>query len=438
MLQKADPVILKRLDKRIMECESGRILSREPRAFVVTNLGEKVNSPSEEYAPVLTEDERLLIFTSRRPAGNLSAQKDAEGNYFEDIFYSNKEQETWTAAQNIGRPVNSPFHDSDLALSADGTQLYLYTDENAGDILKSEFTKGKWSPPLPMPPPINSPYHESSMSVSSDGRRMFIASDRTGGRGGSDIYLIEKNEAGRWMQPQNLGPTVNTEWDEDSPFIDSDGHTLYFSSTGHNSIGGFDIFRTKENNAQWSQAENLGVPINTPGHDSYFVSTRDGKRAYFSSVREGGYGKEDIYLINLPKELIRVEASSGVLERSADPMARVPAEDILGKVYFAFGSDRLTQTSIDKLDSLSHEIRKFSSLTVSIDGHTDNVGSERFNQALSQARAQSVKLYLQSKGIDSHRMIIRGWGTQKPVIFGGDEKKDHSQNRRVEIRVIHN
>lgn len=437
--EKRDLATLKRIDKRIAECASGKELMKAPRNFIITNLGPQINSEFEDYAPVLTQDEHLMVFTSRRLSGNMSSQKDAEGNYFEDIFFARQESGHWLMAENMGRPVNTPFHDSNLALSGDGKQLYLYTDENAGDMLVSEFVNGQWEPPKRMPSPVNTPYHESSVSVSPDGKRIFVASERPGGRGGSDIYVIEKNQAGQWLPAHNLGLKVNTEWDEDSPFIDSDGQTLYFSSTGHNSMGGYDLFRSKEKEGAWSTPENLGVPINTPGNDSYFVSTYDGKRAYYSSVRDGGFGKEDIYLIALPKELVRAEEQLPKATTSPE-MKKEGSQNVLPEylfVYFEFGSAKLIDNAVEQLATLARQIRS-NSPKILIEGHTDNVGAERFNQALSLARARTVASYLQSKGVASSRVEIHGWGTKRPLVSNEDEIEGRALNRRVEIRVIDN
>lgn len=413
------------VEKRISECESGKKLMSEPRKFVVTNLGAAINSPFEDYAPVLTEDEKLIVFTSRRPTGNLSDKTSADGKYYEDVFFSNRQGTRWSIAKNMDQPINTPFHDSDLALSADGKQLFLYTDENEGDILIADFINGKWSQPRLLPAPINTPYHESSVSISYDGKKMFVASERPGGLGGSDIYVTEKNKFGQWGPATNLGPSVNSAWDEDSPFIDYEGTTLYFSSAGHTSMGDYDIFRSLRNAGKWSEAENLGFPINTPGPDSYFVSTKDGKRGYYSSVREEGFGEEDIYLITLPPELSREETMSG-------------NSGLVLVVYFPFGSAQWPTADRPRLDSLLAEIGKTPNSNVQIDGHTDDIGVEEFNQALSLSRAQAVESYFEANGIKHERIKVKGWGSSRPLVSDVHGKDGRALNRRTEIHVIQN
>ena len=436
--QKVAMVKSKDVEKRIAECKSGKKLRNESRNFIVTNLGPLVNSPFEDYAPVLTADEQLLVFTSRRPDGNLSGQKSTDGKYFEDVFYSRQSNGKWESAENIGSPINTSFHDSDLALSVDGKKLFLYTEDHQGDILGSEFKNGKWGLPKSLPSPINSPYHESSIAISSDQKKIIVASERPGGLGGSDLYMIEKNTSGQWGAAVNLGPSVNTEWDDDSPFISYDGKTLYFSSRGHNTMGGFDIFRSQKNGDGWLAAENLGFPINTPGNDIYFVSTRDGKRAYYSSVREEGLGEEDIYLITLPKELVEDEAISVLGTQSKPDLVDAPLGQPFLIIHFSFGKHLPPFPDIEKVQDLITRLSNVKDATIQIDGHTDNVGSEKYNKTLSLLRAESVKSYLASKGIAPERMIIKGWGASQPAASNDDEKDGRAQNRRVEIRVNYN
>ena len=428
---------LKELEKRMLECASGKKLKDNPRNFIVTNLGQVVNSPFEDYAPVLTADEKLLVFTSCRPAGNLKAQKSFDGKYFEDIFFTNQADGKWVPPQNIGGPINTPFHDSALALSADGKKLFLYTDENQGDVLVSEFADGKWGTPRPLPPPINSPYHESSISISSDGKKIFIASERPGGWGGSDIYVIEKNEAGQWGTAMNLGPSINSQWDEDSPFLSFDGKILYFSSRGHDSMGGFDIFRSLQKSNQWSEAENLGFPINTPGNDIYFVSTKDGKRAYYSSIREEGLGADDIYLITLPKELEEEVKAVSAIQKGLD-YSPVQKKQPFLVIYFTFAAYQPSIKELQLIDDFISQIPKEKDSFIQVDGHTDKVGSNKFNLSLSISRAQSVKAHLVARGIPPERITTKGWGAGQPAMSNDDEKEGRELNRRVEIRVNYN
>jgi len=159
-----------------------------------------------------------------------------------------------------------------------------------------------WADPIKLNENINSPFLESSTSLSGDLNTLYFSSNREGGFGGKDIYMSRKLADGEWGEAENLGHNVNTEEDEDGPFIHPDGITLYFSSEGHNSMGGFDIFRSIRSGNDWTRAENIGYPINTADDDLYFTSTADGKRAYFSSARAGGYGNQDIFVVHTTED----------------------------------------------------------------------------------------------------------------------------------------
>lgn len=297
-----DKVLLSDVQRRIQESENGRELMANPANYSIVNIGTEINSEWRDYAPVLNEDETLLIFTSRRKDGNLNENVDADNIPFEDIFYSEKIDGKWSKAQNIGNIVNTPSHDSNLALSADGNQLYIYSAENEGDIFISERKNGVWSSPEPLSDAINSSYMENSISISPDKNLLFFASNRPGGYGGIDIYVSVKDKKGEWGKSKNLGPMINTEFDEEGPFIDYDGKTLYFSSMGRKGMGGHDIFKSEYDSVakEWTEPVNLGFPINTPDNDVYFVSTKDGKRGYYASVRTDGMGYQDIYMVTIP------------------------------------------------------------------------------------------------------------------------------------------
>lgn len=413
------------VEKRITECESGQKLMAAPRNYTITNLGAGINSTEEEYAPAVNADETIMVFTSRRLQGNTSSQLYSDGRPYEDVWVARPEGNSWKNVSNMGKPINNAYHNSAVALSADGNHIYLYTDENGGDILVSDFNGTQWITPQRLPYPVNTQYRESSLTVSADGKKLIVASERPGGLGGSDLYLIEKGQNGAWLPAKNLGPSINTEWDEDSPFLDNDGYALYFSSRGHDSMGGYDLFRSLLEKGSWTPALNLGAPINTPHHDSYWVSTRDGKRAYFASERPGGFGKEDIYLIQLPVELQR----DVVIKESP-----VVVKELL--LHFAYGEATLPPLSLDSIRWFAQQLPAGSNLE--IDGHTDAVGTEALNDALAQRRAEAVKAVMQAAGIPASRMKIIAFGSRKPRIPDSGKKEKMARNRRVEVRVINN
>lgn len=302
--QGKDKIDLATVDRAIFECENGKEFVSSPGDFSIVNIGREINSEFEDYAPVLNENEDEIVFTTRRREDNLNENVFEDNKPYEDIFVATKNGAAWTFAKNIGPVVNTPYHESSVALSADGNTLFIFNDEGGGDIFYSERQPtGEFGPKIPLPGIINSSFEEKSISISKDEKTLYFSSNRPGGFGGLDIYRATKDSKGEWTNVKNLGPKINTEMDDDGLFIDYDDVTLFFSSKGRKGMGGYDVFKStfdpKTN--EWSEPVNLGYPINTPDDDIYFVITKDAKRAYYSSVREDGMGYTDIYMIIIPE-----------------------------------------------------------------------------------------------------------------------------------------
>jgi tetratricopeptide (TPR) repeat protein len=280
----------------------------------ISNFNNGINTPFAEYVPLLTPDDSKLYFTSRRE-GSTGNLLDPYKEYFEDIYVSEKKNNIWGAPVNLGPPINTETHDACVTLSKDGQQMYIYrTDKGlaTGHIYISQNNDGKWSEPALLLANINSTDgSESSISISPDQNSIYFSSTRQGGFGGKDIYRVTKMPDSTWSLPMNLGPIINTPYDEDAPFIHPDGITLYFSSKGHKNMGSYDIFKsTKLENGQWSSPENLGFPVNSVMDDIYFIATFDGRQVYFSSNRDDGKGSMDIY----KGEIIDPQTSQMVLK----------------------------------------------------------------------------------------------------------------------------
>ncbi len=323
-----DKVTLHDVERRIFESQNGKKYVAKPENYSIKNAGDKINSEYHDFAPVLNADESIMIFTTRRQEGNTSENVDVDNYYFEDIFISRKVNGEWSTAENIGNIVNTGFHDSNLALSPDGKTLYLYRDENGGDIYFSDLQKnGSWSVPQRLPGYINSSYFENAVSISPDNKTLYFSSDRPGGFGGRDIYMATKDTRGMWSKITNLGPKVNTEYDDEGPFIDYDNKTLYFSSRGHDGMGGFDIYITEFDSSanDWTTPINLGYPVNTPDDDVYFVGTKDRKRGYYSSVRDDGMGYTDIYMVEMPDLTERIKEKQQ--EKQQEPVVKEQKEE---------------------------------------------------------------------------------------------------------------
>jgi outer membrane protein OmpA-like peptidoglycan-associated protein len=371
-----DPLIIKKADKEIEECKNGKVLSSQAVRVKIENLGKAVNTEYHEYKPLITADESMLFFTSRRP-NSIGKEKDPVYNdFYEDIYYSVKQNDgKWSEAKNLNEPVNTADHDANSGLSVDGSKLVIYIgSKNNGDLFESELTGETWSKPTEMNKNINTEkFHESSASYSPDGKTLYFVTDKPGGFGDRDIYISYLDEKGKWGKAENLGPIINTEFGEEGVFMHPDGKTLYFSSQGHNSLGGYDIFKSvfDPTTKKWSVPENIGYPVNTTDDDVFFVVSADSKHGYYTSVNSNGFGGRDLYMISFlgaekvekPKETTVAKTETKIEKKQEEPQAKLT---ILKGVI----SDELTKKPLDATveiidNQLNKSITSFNSNSVS-------------------------------------------------------------------------
>lgn len=292
-------------EQMIQNCRNAKeILADTVQQNVVENIKYPINSQYSEYVPVISADESVMIYTYRgvnsKGAEDIEQAMGSEA-YTEDVFISYKKNGEWTEPVSIGDNINTKGHDAAIALSVDGQTLFIYKSENnnLGDIYVSRLVGTEWSKPQRLKGDVNSDKSwEGSASLSANGKILYFASDREGGKGGRDIYKAELQEDGSWGNVQNLGPNVNTIYNDDAPFIHPDNVTLYFSSEGHSSIGGYDIFSTViDEYGSFGEPTNLGYPINTIDDNRYFVLSASGKTGYYSGGGENSIGEQDIFKI---------------------------------------------------------------------------------------------------------------------------------------------
>lgn len=272
------------------------------------NMGNGINSKWDDKNPCVTADGSSLVFTTRRPeTTNDPTDIEGDGKYFENIYISYREIENddFTKAQGISSTINTKAHDACTSISPDGKQLFIYYNnmseksKRGGNIFVSKYTNGKWKTPESLSKPINTSYWEGGVCISPDGKRYFFTSERPGGYGNSDIWMVEKKGKSEWSEPVNLGPEINTRFDEAGMFLAPDGKTLFFCSNGPNSMGDYDVFKTIYENGKWSGPVNVGYPVNSSGKEGQLSLSADGKTAYISSNRKGGFGESDLYKIDL-------------------------------------------------------------------------------------------------------------------------------------------
>lgn len=292
----------------LLETANARQLMADPKPYQITNIGPIINSEYPDFSPVISLDGNALFFTSRRirpDSSNIGVIDPMAGLPYENIYVSYKDRRgEWQQPEplNIDPLVG---HLASVNVSADGQTLFIYRDDDGdGNLYQSDLVGEQWTEPVRMGSDINSKAWETHGAITADGNTFYFVSDRSGGLGGRDIYRVVRLPDGKWSKAQNLGNVVNTPYSEDAVFIHPDGRTLYFSSTGHNTMGGFDIFTTElQDDGTWTTPVNIGYPLNTVDDDIYFVTSADGRLGYFSSDKIGGYGEKDIYIVDLPEEM---------------------------------------------------------------------------------------------------------------------------------------
>ena len=293
-----EPKKKKTTERQIEICRNAKMLMLNPVNVTFTNLGKEINSEFADYYPWITQDESFLAFTTRRK-GTTASRLEMDGYYASDVYTSKVENGKWLKAENAGAKINSSLDEQVVGLTADGNEMLIYIDhiDKYGDIYFSYKKAGVFGKYVAFPDYINKKI-ERSASVSADGNTMlFVRSESRGDQ--TDIYICRRLPNGSWSEPFKLGEEVNTPYNEDFPYLSTDGVTLYFSSEGHNSMGGYDLFKSVWNPEEntWTKAENLGYPLNTTDDDRSISLTPDNRVGYISALRPGGFGDLDLYRV---------------------------------------------------------------------------------------------------------------------------------------------
>ncbi len=469
----------------------------------VINAGDSINTANAEYFPTVTVQDSLLIFMRK------------DGILREDFFYSIISPNNTSIAQPLSDSLNLAAKKGAPSLSSDLNTLYYSAEYNENgygryDIYKVTKSNTGWSLPKNLGQNINTNWWESAPSISPDGQALYFSSNKPGGYGGIDIYVSYKNERGGWKQAVNLGAAINTAGDEQTPFIHADNKTLYFSSTGWPGFGGADLFVTyKKVNGSWAKPINLGYPINTNENEQSVAISSNGKEGYIASDRPDSRGGLDIYKISLPNfaranktlyfngyinDAITKKSLTGTV-KLVDPsdankfmtinvdstgyfVLSLPYFDSLGiqvnspqheyasilinkkyldsikgstipfnlnpivnqftknfnNVFFETNAATLLSNSNVELNALVNYLQASPKATILIEGHTDNTGLAANNILLSSKRAESIAQYLMNKGILSTRITTKGLGDSKPIADNNTEK-GRAQNRRTSFTI---
>ena len=341
----------------IQHCQNLLDLKEKKNYVKVTNIGPPVNTLADEYCPLIPSNGGIMIYTYRGPNAKGGKQKikgsklrniDDVELYFEDIFYSTRINDTlWSEPSGIDN-LNTGTHDAAVSLNADGTELFVYRNkgEGKGDLYLSELSGSTWSKPV-YQLKLNSPEWDGSACFVPNSNLIIFASERKGGFGGKDLYYAERIGENMWGDIKNLGPVINSRFDEDAPFITSDGKILFFSSNNKLSIGGYDIFRCDLVNKEWQTPYNPGPPINTTNDDNYFTVRADGKVAYYSSYKSGSDGGQDIYKVEpgvpgRPMTLLQVEGLVTVDGKPSPAEVDIRAVKNNKDIHFDISANRKT------------------------------------------------------------------------------------------------
>ena len=461
---------IKYADQQITACNTALRFMGNPWKIRITNLGDSVNGNSSNFKAVISGDGKTLLYMNELP-------------FYDAVYFSRYTPAGWSSPINITPQIQSDGDQYVTSVSFDGTQLFM-TREDAfnSDIYFSNFSNNKWSKSIPVAgQDINTKYWESHASISRDGKTLYFTSNRKDGIGDMDIYKSQLQSNGQWGVPVNLGTVINTALNEDTPFITENDSMLYFSSQGHENMGGYDIFVCKLNDSgQWSKPENIRYPINTTDDDLFFYPWQNARVGYISLIREGGLGKEDIYAVQpdedkpLPELLadffaekptpaapVVAEVSPAEIAEPAEPekpeppQPTVPVDQPVGPakteappkeieldpVYFAFDHFELTDAGRKQLEKVVQLMVDFPVVRVRLIGHADARGPAEYNLKLSEKRATTVLQYLTGKGIDKGRLEALGLGEKNFAAInsnpdGSDNPEGRRLNRRVEYEII--
>ena len=299
---KEDKLIIEKEVERYLDIASRAEIAINNPVFVkIENLGSSINTEYSEVIPFITADKSKLVFSSKRP-GRFGIYENENKNG-SDVYVAEREGDSWVNAHKMGFEINTEMNDLVVGMNDLGTILLVNRTQKGkdyGNLFLCENKGGIWLKPVMLSEDINSQHKESSACITADGKFIYFSSNRSGGLGGKDIWGVKQLPNGKWAKPSNIGGIINSPYDEEAPFISPNGQTLYFSSNGHETIGGYDVHNAESRaDGSWEPPKNLGYPINTVDDDIYFSVEENDKTAYYSRFSGVGYGGSDIYEVQL-------------------------------------------------------------------------------------------------------------------------------------------
>jgi len=443
-------------DQQIISCANAIVAINNPVEVSIGNLGQINETHANTYNLVLSHDRNTMAYMGRNP-------------FYRGIYVSTMEGETWSKPKGINVSVVSEGNMDVVGLSSDGkAMLFAVSDEFSSNIYMSVYENDRWNPALSLGKPINSRYYESSASFSPDTHSIYFTSNRNASLGGMDIFRSDLQEDGKWSEPENLGSSINTQLNEETPTLSPDGKRIYFSSQGHNSIVGFDVFYAElQDDGNWGEAINMGYPLNTTD-DDFTISPlgvqEEGAAFLFAAGESGQHplfkfdiidpestpqavpfdepalakvteptGDEDV------SEVAELVSEVAVEEARTEPLKQTE-KYIIKPLFFAFDKSTLSDEAKTGLDYISGLMKRFPSLEMEITGYTDAVGTFEYNTRLSLKRARAVSDYLIASGVNSDRLKVTPKSEADPVALNRtkdnrDAPEGRQLNRRVQFDV---
>ncbi|MGW8314786.1 MAG: OmpA family protein [Bacteroidales bacterium] len=460
-----EPDQLEYAELQIKACERAKQTAGQDPSFRFQNLMDFIRDETHSCSnPVISGNGNLLIYLVDYPSDK-------------KIMMTTRDSRGWTRPRNINQELGMVGETYPVSLSYDGKELYLaHYFYSHSDIYVSTFAEGKWTEAEPLGPNINGRTSETHASISKDGNTLYFTSDKRGGMGSYDIYVSHRNEKGEWGPATNLGPVINTPFEEHTPFISSDDKTLFFSSQGHQSIGGLDNFYSAYSpDSGWSEPVNLGTPVNTTGEDMFFNPGWNEVEGYYAVRREDD---PSINTINAvfelePEEVAEATVADTVVEEEVvavteeesgevaeeEPTDRKevetavapvitpkeePEEKLVDELYtiipFDYNSTKLNLGAQFETEKIADLMNKIPETKVELVGHADFTGSAEYNLLLSLNRADKTAKYLRDRGVDPDRISVDGMGESTPLARnrnanGSDSPVGRYVNRHVVARI---
>lgn len=439
----------------IRRCVSGIGIKTDDNVALVENLGDRINTPGDEFAPLLSVNHPDRLYFAGAREGCSGGRRDDQGyddpekgHWCSDMFFTNRGVSGWEPPAQLSGLLNTPRFEVALGFSKNGQVLYFFRGFTlySGDILAD--TAGRKDEYAVTPPVFSSPVKAEDGDDSPfffNDTTILFASRRGGGQGGLDLYVTVFTDSA-WAEPRNLGPAVNSPYDETTPFLARDGRTLYFSSNRTESIGGLDIFRAVFNDTlqDWQPAMNAGLPVNSAGDDAFFTLSADGRTAYFASDRLAGFGGRDIYIAYFKEACMEQTRSSDpalfthVGKPGVQDAGPVSKEVVLPVLMYDDDKNVLSPENLKTVDEAAKLALTYPQITLLVTVHTDETGPAKFDLYYGIKRAEMIGKALTDKGVPVSRVQLLSCGPNYPVarniLNTSPNPTGQKLNRRIEIK----